>query len=340
MRGINFGRLLGAAMALALLATAASALADSDLRAQMLLGNPDNAVATGLNRNHFLIRRRQYSLSYNDTLHFPNWVSWHLNASDVGNTSRGQFRPDLGLPKRFYQVVPGDYTRSGYDRGHNCPSGDRSDTPENNDAVFVMTNITPQAHGLNGGPWEQLESYCRDLAKQGNELYIVCGHGFSSPTHDTIGPAKIAVPDFAWKVVVVLPNKRGSDLRRMTPRTRVIAVKMPNINTVSGRQWAEYIVTAAEIEKATGLQLFSNIPVATAGAFRTRQDQGIGSIAVPAPERGGTSATPSPPSPGMVWVNTRSGAYWLPGTRFYGRTKKGLYMTERDAQKSGYHAAE
>lgn len=42
---------------------------------------------------------------------------------------------------------------------------------------------------------------------------------------------------------------------------------------------------------------------------------------------------------GMVWVNTESGVYHKPGTRYYGKTKQGKYMTEADAIKAGYHAA-
>jgi hypothetical protein len=40
-----------------------------------------------------------------------------------------------------------------------------------------------------------------------------------------------------------------------------------------------------------------------------------------------------------VWVNTRSGAYWKPGTEYYGKTKQGKYMSERDAVSQGFHAA-
>jgi len=43
--------------------------------------------------------------------------------------------------------------------------------------------------------------------------------------------------------------------------------------------------------------------------------------------------------PGMVWVNTESKIYHKEGSRFYGRTKKGQYMTEADAMKAGYKAA-
>jgi hypothetical protein len=42
----------------------------------------------------------------------------------------------------------------------------------------------------------------------------------------------------------------------------------------------------------------------------------------------------------MVWVNTDSGTYHKPGTCWYGKTKQGKYMTEADAQKAGYRAAE
>ena len=40
-----------------------------------------------------------------------------------------------------------------------------------------------------------------------------------------------------------------------------------------------------------------------------------------------------------VWVNTKSGKYFLPGTRYYGKTKEGQYMTEAEAKKQGFVAA-
>jgi hypothetical protein len=40
-----------------------------------------------------------------------------------------------------------------------------------------------------------------------------------------------------------------------------------------------------------------------------------------------------------VWVNTASGVYHCPGTRWYGTTKRGEYMTQAEAQKKGFRPA-
>jgi hypothetical protein len=40
-----------------------------------------------------------------------------------------------------------------------------------------------------------------------------------------------------------------------------------------------------------------------------------------------------------VWVNTDSHVYHKAGSRYYGKTKQGKYMSEADAIKEGDHAA-
>jgi len=52
------------------------------------------------------------------------------------------------------------------------------------------------------------------------------------------------------------------------------------------------------------------------------------------------NATPAPGGGhGMVWVNTESHIYHKEGSRFYGKTKQGKYMTEADAIKEGDRAS-
>lgn len=72
----------------------------------------------------------------------PNWASWDLTTSDIGTASRSSsFFVDTNLPTNFYWVGTSEYSGSGYDRGHLCPSADRTDTTNDNAMVFYMSNI-------------------------------------------------------------------------------------------------------------------------------------------------------------------------------------------------------
>lgn len=66
--------------------------------------------------------------------------------------------------------------------------------------------------------------------------------------------------------------------------------------------------------------------------------RGLWADASALPEPGRVTA-PSDAQGVQVWVNFSSRVYHCPGTRYYGRTKAGAYMTQADAQRDGHRAA-
>lgn len=233
----------------------------------LALGNPSMGTHTATDSNNYLISRHQYTLSYNNSKGIANWVSWHLSSAWKGTAERCDcFGQDTTLPSGYYRAATSHYTSTGFDRGHLCPSDDRDLSDSDNAATFRMTNIAPQAPNLNQTTWGNLEDYCRTLIYSGKELYIIAGSygsggtGSLGGTTYNIGPSgKIAVPSHYWKVIVVLSNGTN-DVNRVDTSTRVIAVDMPNVQSVTSNPWGYYRTTTDAIESATGLDLLSNIP--------------------------------------------------------------------------------
>jgi endonuclease G len=121
---------------------------------------------------NYLIEKGQYALSYKWDRGTPNWVISHLDHSWLGTAERqDDFRNDATLPVGWYRVQVTVYTGSSFDRGHHAPSADRTHSMEDNSATFLMTNMVPQAPQNNRETWDNLESYCRKLVGEGNELY-------------------------------------------------------------------------------------------------------------------------------------------------------------------------
>jgi endonuclease G, mitochondrial len=247
---------------------------DFHTSAHLLLGNPDRSKENPRNHEKYLSRKPQFVLSYNDNQRIANWVSWHLGSDDIiGLKYPNKYVRDDSLPENFTPIDKDAYKleQDGYARGHLCPSADRKNSGENNKATFLMSNITPQKPELNGGPWEKLEAKTRSLVgKEHQECYIISGCGFKSDKHKTIGKNQTHVPDWYWKVIVILPEASGDDLARITRDTRVIAVEMPNDATANRNK--DYRVSPAEIERKTGLCFFTNLSPKIAIALRKKKD--------------------------------------------------------------------
>ncbi|MGB3466129.1 MAG: DNA/RNA non-specific endonuclease, partial [Cyclobacteriaceae bacterium] len=164
----------------------------------LTFGNPSNASTSSSN---YLVSRSDYAASYNNGRGTANWVSWHLSTAWTGSASRCNcFKSDTSLPSSFFRPTSSNYTNSGFDRGHLCPSADRTYTSSSNANTYFMTNIAPQSPDNNQRSWASLETYCRKLASEGNELHIVAGvAGTGGPGRtgfrSSISSGRIDVPD-------------------------------------------------------------------------------------------------------------------------------------------------
>ena len=234
----------------------------------LTMGNPSSAVTSITQPNNYLMEKPQYSLSYSRDNGGPNWVSWHLDPSWLGTTPRqDDFRADTTLPAGWYQVQATDFSGSGFDRGHMCPSADRTITVAANSATFLMTNMIPQLPANNQGVWANLENYSRSLVSQGNELYIISG---GQGLRFFIANGHVAVPAQTWKVIIVLPIG-SNDVSRVTTSTRTIAVVIPNSGTTNS-DWRTYRVSVDQVEAITGFDFFSSVSSGIQAVIEGRVD--------------------------------------------------------------------
>lgn len=243
--------------------------AQASVSKHLTMGNPSNADDDPRHSDNFLMKKPQYVLAYNKSNATANWVSWHLSNKWLGDEDRSDdFRADQELPAGWFRVTQRSYVKSGFDRGHICPSGDRTADPDDNSATFLMTNMMPQAPRNNQQTWKHLEDYSRSLVKSKKELFIIAGpagaggigkKGQRNQLIDNPTREAITVPHSTWKVIMVLPEKRGDPIARVTTHTRLIAVVIPNEQQIE-TDWTEYRVSVDEVEELTGFNFFSELP--------------------------------------------------------------------------------
>ena len=195
-----------------------------------------------------ILKRVAYTASYNSDLRIPNWVAWRLTGAHTrGKNKRAgvKFHEDTNVP--MPRAVDFDYVRSGYDRGHLCPSADNRWDATAQEQSFLLTNVCPQDHNLNVGDWHELENLCRKWAKTYGSIYIVAGPVLLKGKHKTIGKNKVTVPEAFFKVVLCMEGE---------PK----AIGFIYRNESGNRPKSYYVNTIDDVERITGIDFFPALP--------------------------------------------------------------------------------
>lgn len=188
-----------------------------------------------------VLKNRAFYTGYCDDRKNPLWVAYRLDTKT--------FHEKLKRPKGFKtdmrtlaRVAPGDYSKSGYDRGHMAPNSSIAQRYglEAQLETFMMSNIVPQAPELNRKVWQRLEKLEDEYADNMETVWVITGPIFDE--HIQTLEKNIEIPDAFYKMI--FDEEKGN--------IRAMAMIIPQ--TVTGKEPLDSFFTSIdEIEKLTGL---------------------------------------------------------------------------------------
>lgn len=245
-------------------------------------------------RDTTIVCHTRYVLSHNNDALGPDWVLEHLTAEQISGSNtrpKMKFQHETLVPKG---AVDADYTNSGFDRGHQAPSGDFNANVDWMKESFFLSNIVPQVGpGFNRDIWAKLENHVRDIARDRGELYVITGPVYPNGSEPiTIGTSANKCRN---EIVLNPPSKKSVCGKDRTCTDGVIvpsamfkiiydpsmgvanAFLMPNINHRDAKNFSDpldYIkkfqVTVQAVENVTNVDFLQAIP---AGSRRPLETQ-------------------------------------------------------------------
>ncbi|UXU85909.1 DNA/RNA non-specific endonuclease [Burkholderia sp. S-53] len=141
--------------------------------------------------------------------HGPLWSAEHLTSAHLAaakmEVRTNRFYAEPRLPAGEGAKLA-DFRKSGFDRGHMSPAGDRW----NDEAMaesFSLANMIPQNSTNNRRLWAHVEEAVRHLGERYADTYVVTGPMFHGTELKAIGSTGVIVPTQIFKVVYV-PQRR------------------------------------------------------------------------------------------------------------------------------------
>lgn len=196
-----------------------------------------------------VLRNKGFIVGYCDERKSPAWVAYRLFGQDDYVEVKGRPNGFETDNRTSAKVLHKDYTGSGYDRGHLAPNfgiaycyGRKAQLE-----TFRMSNIIPQFHTLNAGPWKKLElRNALNYTARFQDTWVITGPVYTEqPEYFDTG---IPIPRECFKIIVDEHNGR----------IRVQAFLMAQ-NIKRGTGLSATLVSVNDIEQKTGFDFFPDL---------------------------------------------------------------------------------
>ena len=190
-----------------------------------------------------IVNHQYYILSYSEPHEQAEWVAYQLKKEHLTyyDRERPYFIEDPNVKSKSADWR--NYKRSGYDRGHLCPAGDRRFSEYAYNETFYTSNIVPQRKDFNAGVWNRLEQQVRQWCKTYGDIFIITG-GILEDGLPEIGDEDVDVPNQFFKIVFREQNDEINALGFLIPHKE------------SQKPLQSFLVPIDIIELESGLDFF------------------------------------------------------------------------------------
>jgi endonuclease G, mitochondrial len=200
-----------------------------------------------------VLDRDAYTLSNNSTTKFADWVAYRITRQTYAKDRPRNWKLDPDLP-RSETLAPNDYsdvTSLAMERGHQANLASMG-AVMHWEKLNYLSNVTPQKTALNQGAWKRLEDRERELRNDPDVdgVYVVTGPLYERDVGSLPNATKAhTIPSGYWKAIYI-----GS-----SPEQGLYASFVMDQDTPRNADFCAQQVTVAEIEKRSGLTLWSSL---------------------------------------------------------------------------------
>jgi endonuclease G len=214
------------------------------------------------------LNRQAYSLNNNGNTRFANWVAYRITKDTPASGRPRNWKVDPAIPVGE-TLVPQDYSGASaalkVDRGHQANLASMGGVA-NWEELNYLSNITPQKSDLNKGAWAALEDRERGLSKDAriDEVHVLTGPLYERYMGVLPGTATPhTIPSGYWKIIFV----------GKTPESGLYAAFVMEQETPHSANFCNFQVTVDQIERRSGLTMWSNLPSSVQASLKSSPGQ-------------------------------------------------------------------